>query len=338
MDMISKFTHFAIVVFLLFVNSFSYSQSKKEQIEILSYQKDSLELLLKKNKDSYFNSLTELKIEKNNLLSKVNELKYKNDELVDENNDLKNQIASLNQKLDSISNLQPGIRLVPIINVEETNDDCINRYLFNSNTIELPRPSELMNTSFINILPVGWSAEGVFAYNWVSEDVCGTCSAGLDLFDAKNNTELPSFSYDLQEFGEDDNKRCEIVEQMKADLQNSFQYNNIVPVSSLKMNYINNTDGGLLIENRIFKIERSSGKGRLIMINQIGEKKILHEEVLKKVYNDYYLQWCEDDIQINGAFYNPLNNKQLIIHLYKIVPCGFEHEDEYSSFFISVNF
>ena len=297
-------------------------------------------MLLIKNKDLYFNEINDLKLERNSLTQKVNELSYENEGLIEKNKELKNQLLSLNQKLDSLFNLKYGQQIVPSYNSEEHNDGCISNYFFNINTIELPRPTGLNNYSFFNILPVGWSEEGVFAYNWVSEDVCGMCSVGLDFFDAKNNTELPSFGYDLEEFGRDEeyNKKCDIIQRMRTDYQNGFEKYTIVPISNLKMNYINNVDGGLLADNRIFKIERSNGKGRLIMINQLGDKKVLHEEILKKVYSDYYLNWCEDDMQINGGFFNPLNNKQLIIHLYNIVPCGFEHEDEYSSFFVSVNF
>ena len=241
MKAFSKYCFIVSLTIQFFDYSFSFAQSKKEQIEVLNYQKDSLELLLIKNKDLYFNEINDLKLERNSLTQKVNELSYENEGLIEKNKELKNQLLSLNQKLDSLFNLKYGQQIVPSYNSEEHNDGCISNYFFNINTIELPRPTGLNNYSFFNILPVGWSEEGVFAYNWVSEDVCGMCSVGLDFFDAKNNTELPSFGYDLEEFGRDEeyNKKCDIIQRMRTDYQNGFEKYTIVPISNLKMKMTN---------------------------------------------------------------------------------------------------
>ncbi len=309
---------------------------------MLNYQKDSLQNLLLRNKESYQNEINKLNFDIKSSESQVKKLSQSNENLIKENTSLKTQVVELKNKLDSISNSKFGELLLPKVDTDAANDDCIYNYYFNKSTIELPENNVEFGAggiSMVEILPIGWSHEGVFAYNWVSRDVCGMCSAGLSLFDARTNTELPSHNYNLELTGElgEKSSRCNILKDINADKEKEFSYHNITPISDLKMKFIKSSDGALFVENRKFKIENSNSKGRLISIDQVGERKILHEEKLKKEYNSEYEQWCEDYIQINGCFYNPLDSRQLVIHLYYIVPCGFEHENEHSSFFVSIN-
>ena len=179
-------------LFLFFLGFYlnGYCQSKKEQIEILTFQNDSLRNLLSKNSESF-------EIEKNYLNSKINknntkiaelnseiaqlnsrnlELKNTNSNYAEEVSILKNQVLSLNKKLDSISNLKYGELLQPKPDTDETSDDCIYNYYYNESTIELPQNIKEISAggiSFVDILPVGWSKEGLFAYNWVAQSECG---------------------------------------------------------------------------------------------------------------------------------------------------------------------
>jgi hypothetical protein len=340
MKALSKYCFILSLTIQFFDYSFSCAQSKKEQIEILNYQKDSLQNLLTRESELYKSEIYKLSLDFNSLESKMKELSRSNENSIKENVILKAQVAELNNKLDSISSLKFGELLKPMVDIEGSSEDCIYNYFYNKSTIVLPRPSDLMNYSFIDILPVGWSKEGVFAYNWVSESVCGLCYAGMSLFDFRTNAELLSHNYNLEptaEMGEE-GSRCNILQVINADKQKEFSYHSITPISDLKMNYIVSSEGSLFVENKIFKIDKNGRKAALVVINPIGEKSQLYEGDLKRFYDSNTENWCEEDIQINGCFYNPLNKRQLIVHLYKIVPCGFEHEDEYSSFFVSVNF
>ena len=318
-----KITSLLLIFFVLAHQSIG--QSKKEKIEALIYQKDSLVNLLSINNKLHKEEISKLNLDKKNLETKIDVLTKKNENALNENLILKNTVASQNSRLDSIFNLKYGELLTPSLDADE---DSIF-YFLNLKTIELPNS---------NVIPVGWNKDGVFAYYEIIEDgACGKCSGSLNLFDAQNNVNLDSYSYELHTLDNYGKLDADLIKKMKSDKQKEFSKYSITSLSDdLKMNFIKSSDESLLVDNKILKIEKKNGMGILFSVNPIGEKNKLFEIKLNKVYNENILMFSEEDILINGCFYNPLNRGQLIIHLIYSIPGGYENENRYYNFFVSL--
>ena len=328
-----------IILFILFIliTVQSFAQTKKDKITLLNYQKDSLESLLFKTRESYIIELEKMKDAKALVELKIKELTFLNEKLIYDNTTVQNQIINLKQQLDSINQLKFGLLLSPLVESTE-NEGCIMNLLRNKYKIILPFRENVDNYSNVDILPIGWSQKGVFAYYWISNSVCGLCWVGLSFFDYNTGKALASYDYDIQDIEEYQDKERSICTKIINDTQEGFTKFGITPISDMKLFYIKNIEeGDLILENKKIVVQKLDGKGYLILTEKSGnESRTLFEKKLNTIYVEDYGHWCTDDLIINGCFYNPLNKKQLIIHLFYIVPCGFENEDEYHDFFVPI--
>ncbi len=313
----------------------SFAQTKKERILLLNYQKDSLESLLLKNRESYNIELEKIKDDKALMELKIKELSFLNEKLIYNNTTVQKEINNLNQQLDSINQLKLGLLLSPSFDSTQY-EDCIGNLLYNKSTITLPFRENKMHTMSYDILPIGWSQNGIFAYYWNWNSVCGWCEVGLSFFDSNTGKDLASYKYNVDGINEDEERS--LCTKIKNDTQEGFTKFGITPISDMKLFYIKNIEeGDLILENKKIIVEKLEGNGYIISTDETGnESSTLFEKKLNTNYNKYLEFWCSDDLIINGCFYNPLNKKQLIIHLFYIVPCGFEGESEYNDIFVPI--
>jgi hypothetical protein len=327
-----------IILFILFFLNVlqTFAQTKKEKIVLLNFQKDSLESLLYKTRESNIIELEKMKADKAIMELRIQELSFLNEKLIGDNKTFINQVINLNQKLDSINQLKLGLLLSsPYDSLQY--DDCIRNLLFNKYTITLPFRENVMNTSEYDILPIGWSQNGIFAYYWNYHSVCGWCNVGLSFFDWNTGKDLISYNYNFD--GINQVEKRSMCTKIMNDTQEGFSKFGITPMSELKLFYMKNVEeGDLILDDKKIIIEKLDGKGYLNYIDKTGNDiRTLFEIKLNSIYVKHYESWCTDDLIINGCFHNPLNKNQLIIHLFYIIPCGFENEDQYKDIFVPLD-
>lgn len=362
---------------LLFILGFTIglSQSKKEQIVLLTHQKDSLIFALQLQKDIYNKEMDVLKnknitleqqlefntTEKNKLLIQQNTnkaeivklqtamaaLNKKYDEQLLQNKASYAIIAKLNRKIDSLSSVSFGTPLVESGRERLTFINCIDEYLLNKNTIELPIDSDLVKIFYTLsglpthdiIFPIGWNAEGLFMYNWI---YCyQVCSYGTNIFDVnKNKITITTFHGPVMTGADElyNGKNNDSCELLYVNYNQFIKKYNITPISNLKMNFLQSKDGSIALNDMVFKIEGNANKAQLVVIKN-GQKHIIKQRILKPHYDYNSQSVCENYLLLNGCFFNPLNKNQIIFHMYYVTPCGFENdtslESEFASYILS---
>jgi len=362
---------------LLFVLCFivGFGQSKKEQIAFLTHQKDSLLMALQIQKDVYSNDLNVLKnknnsleqqlelitTEKNKLIiqqntnkaeivklqSTITSLDKKYDALLLQSKASYAMIAKLNRKIDSLSNVGFGTPLVESGRVSLTFVNCIDGYLLNKNTIELPIDSDIVKTDYtLNgmtthdiVFPIGWSAEGLFMYNWIN--CYQVCNYGTNIFDVNKNKIIISTLHGPVMTGDDElykGKNNDSCDRLYVNYNQFIKKYNITPISNLKMNYLQSKNGIITLQNMAFFIEQNKNIAQLVVLKN-GQKHIIKQQILESHYDYNSKSICENYILLNGCFLNPLNKKQIVFHVFQAEPCGFENdtylESEFASYILS---
>ena len=253
-------------------------------------------------------------------------------QLSEENTELKSQL----EKLNSAKNVDVGDLLTPQHEPADGSDP-LSDFLFNQNTIQLPFPEDWMNYNSQDILPVGWNADGVFAYFSVPFNPCGLCGVVLYILDIKTNKILEKKEYDFQNLYDSEQGTIAMVRKMESDKGNALTRYGLTPISKLKSHYKALQSNVAMLGDIKIELTTQSGKAVLYKSSSNGSKSILHEMKLKKEYNEFYERWCEDFADLDGYFVNPLNQKQIILRLFQATPCGFEMETDYDTIFIPIN-
>jgi hypothetical protein len=338
------------IAFLCACNS-GAAQSKKEQIAVLTtqrdsiqevmnkcaFQRDSISALLSQSRNQNQSDLEKWQNEKKQLQSKIDEWKQKAELAQMELYATKQQVESLNKRVDSLvlASRAMGELLKPIgseDNPHLTDDKCsFEGYFYAAKNFLLPEPELMENCYLEEIMPLGWNESGIFAYYTWSTDACGFCWARLNLYKSQLSLESTEYSYEFSLL--DEEVLCSKFNQIERDKMEVVTKYSLKSVSELPMHY--NRKSSLEIRSINVNAESSNGKGRVILENN-GKRTVLREIELSREYSDYWEHWCEEGISINGYFYNPMNLNQVILHCHHTIPCGAEAETYYDAFFLTV--
>ena len=176
---------------------------------------------------------------------------------------------------------------------------------------------------FPNLIPIGWSDDGKFAYKiTMCDDMCGCCTDGVSIINTITDKQVQYL-----DFGEGGGQFGEISKNDSImEVRKTLKRNNIIIGSSgkfIKSNKINNYN--IILNQERIKSNSEWGYGieyNLIVGNYDGYK-----TVSKGIIEDN-----EIDLQYLGYFKSPFENR--IIILFSSCYRGIEQTDYYSLKFV----
>lgn len=312
-------------------------QSKKEQIEFLSRQNDSLISVLDRDSRLFKEQIRTCSENVDKLQLAIKNLDSEITILLKERAFLKDQLADLNYQLDSLRLRNDGGILLTASNEEFHMDDCIHEFIHKKLAIQIPYPDEIGNGSVDNVFPLGWNRNDVFAFAIFHESPRGSEGIDIAFYDLKSRTNLEYFSFSFNvEDGPNSTENCEIIGRIAVFIESGFQKHKITPTNQIRQYYFKVASDEILINDKKIALEKRGKSAELYLYDQGGAKTNLYSHELRSEYDEGYETWCNSWLKISGYFYNPLNPNQYVLHLHDVAPCGFENEDQYSSVFVSL--
>jgi hypothetical protein len=353
--------HSVLGLFILFFSActLGLAQSKKEQIAVLTtqrdsiqevmnncaFQRDSISALLSQSRNQNQSDLEKWQNEKKQLQSKIDEWKQKAELAQMELYATKQQVESLTKRVDSLvlASRAMGELLKPIgegFELGETNECSVEEYIFNSSNIHFPVP-ENYNSNYTRIMPIGFNSSGVFVYFQWMDSACGFCGVQLSIYFTETGISKEIASYDLMN---EDIDECQILKTLKNDVNKAIQVNGLTPVSKMNMYYNDLYCNQFKLLGRIFSVAYSNADsrgieriGQIICKTEKENEVVLKDVKLKKWSHEYFEDMvCEEDLGFQGYFYNPLNPSQIILLANHAIPCGFEAETDHYVFLVTL--
>ena len=320
--------------------------SIQEVMNNCAFQRDSISALLSQSRNQNQSDLEKWQNEKKQLQSKIDEWKQKAELAQMELYATKQKVESLTKRVDSLvlASRAMGELLKPIGNTDkkpESSCDC-NFYFDSDDNIKLPYPmfDEFgTNGTWVDvIMPIGWNTKGQFAYySWMKDAPCeGICGVDLLIYDLKSGKTQEILSYQIDSVNESEDA-CALLSEIKNDRGDIILKYALVSSSSIPMYYRDATTN-LNFDGFRIQIDVNGKKARIVKVKNDGNKIIIREiELLTESSTYFDDRDCTTDIMIQGAFFNPLNSSELMLHVYQADPCGgFEGETVFDSFFVTV--
>jgi hypothetical protein len=329
-------------------------QSKKEQIEILNIQRDSLQVLLNEitaqlniqkikydqNSEALNTRLESCKTENRELQKQISELNHTSRLIEIETDTLRQKVQELTARLDSLNIGYPEAWVLLRSKVEEVEDDgqsdCGLRDFFDE-ALNFPSDYEEGELYIRDVYSIaGFSATGLIAfYNQTTGVPCGDdCEFYLSLFNPKDGTMVAHKTY--HDGQQNELGSCNWLKKLKADRTEVFTRYGIVPVTSTPLFYRSFRNDISLLQGRIIQ-EVSGHYGRVCSVNDAGSKVLLKEIDLRSETTELSGDnECTKSLACIGCFYNPLNSSQLYTHWVLGDFCTGSWWDKSEDFFIAI--
>jgi hypothetical protein len=328
-------------------------QSKKEQIEILNIQRDSLQVLLNditaqlniqkikydQNSEVLNTILESCKTENRELQKQISELNHTSRLIEIETDTLRQKVQELTARLDSLNIGYPEAWVLLRSKVEEVEDDgqsdCGLRDFFDE-ALNFPSDYEEGELYIRDVYSIaGFSATGLIAfYNETTGGACGDdCEFYLSLFNPKDGTMVALKTYyygQRNELGS-----CNWLKKLKADRTEVFTRYGIVSATNTPVFYRSFGQGFSMPNKRIVH-EVSGSYGRIYCVDNNGVKALLKEVDLTSAINMGDEFECTKSLACIGCFYNPLNSSQLYTHWVLGDFCTGSWWDKSEDFFITI--
>jgi len=334
-----------ITVSLLLISvSISFSQSKKKQIETLTYKLDSINsVLLRSIDDNEKLSDTKLALEsKISLLKKENaskngEISLKNEKIESLTKEVKSLeqdyqlvVADLILKSDSIEKLKTrqvqtsylsygdDVNLEPL----EVQTEFDFEYVYtNGNGFNPPV-----------IYPIGLNYNGYIAYKIdYCSGMCGCCSSDIVVIDLKSNQTLKRVSTSADE-----------MDMVAGDLWTDEDYYNsvsktiknynIIPIGFGKYNTSKTLKYSINYEKKSIDIILESKSNSYELKTKTTENTVKLEYRGNLEYEEYYESWSS--VEYAGHFINNVNNYAVVALMHS--SSGVEGENDYNIEFIGI--
>jgi hypothetical protein len=272
--------------------------------------------------------------EKDNIISEQQSIIQR---LEKENEKLKSEIADLNLKINNLKSTRGWEQLLRANeNLIEWDSPENREYLGSKFEIfdyvfkysrSLHSSSCECNSSDIgdDTYAFGWGKNGVFVYFHTTTYLCGEpCYLILKVIDLKTGGTLIDedvLGLSLSVFK---SKMDQIISKYEIITANNCEM--LFQFSNTELAEVNNTKVRLITDNSTSRIIQETPEGREVLLFNFK-----HEYPME----DY----CRDRFELYGYFYNPLNNKQVILQLFRMNKCGMHADDEtyYEGIFLPVN-
>ncbi len=156
------------------------------------------------------------------------------------------------------------------------------------------------------------------------------------IYDLKSGKTQEIFSYQIDSVNESEGA-CALLSEIKTDRADIILKYALISSSSMPIYYLDATANLNFVDFSI-QIDVNGKKARIVKVKNDGNRSVVREIDLLTESSTYFDDRdCTTDIMIQGAFFNPLNSSELMLHVYQADPCGgFEGETVFDSFFVTV--